>query len=272
MRDLADGERYEMEGSAATPYELRNAGGVYSCTCPAWRNQGGAIERRTCKHLRKLRGDAAEDARIAAAGGRIERERPRRAKPSPTAETPAAEPADTAAEEDAGAPVLLAERWDGAEDPTGWWMSEKLDGVRAYWDGQSLSSRLGNAFIAPDWFTAGLPSTSLDGELWAGRRQFQRAVSIVRRQDRSELWREISFVVFDAPTLEAPFEERLALCRELLAAAACRTCRSTSTVAATASTSCAASSPGSRGSAARGSCCASRARATSSAARRRCSR
>ena len=34
------------------PYVLKNTGGVYSCTCPAWRNQSVAIERRTCKHLR----------------------------------------------------------------------------------------------------------------------------------------------------------------------------------------------------------------------------
>jgi DNA ligase-1 len=217
MPDLADGETYEMMGSAAAPYELRNVGGVYSCSCPAWRNQGGPAERRTCKHLRKLRGDEAEDARIAAAGGPVEGVRRAKAKPVASADGPTQQPAS---DDDAGAPVLLAERWDGVEDPAGWWMSEKLDGVRAYWDGSTLSSRLGNVFLAPEWFTAGLPATPLDGELWAGRRQFQRAVSIVRRQDRGELWREISFVVFDAPTLELPFEERLARCRELLGSAA----------------------------------------------------
>jgi len=26
--------------------------------------------------------------------------------------------------------VLLAEKWDESKDPTGWWMGEKLDGVR----------------------------------------------------------------------------------------------------------------------------------------------
>ena len=60
MPDLGDGESVEMKGSGAKPYVLKNVGGVYSCTCPAWRNQSVAIERRTCKHLRKLRGDAAE--------------------------------------------------------------------------------------------------------------------------------------------------------------------------------------------------------------------
>ncbi len=56
MADLNDGESVEMKGSAAKPYVLKNVGGVYSCTCPAWQNQSIAIERRTCKHLRKLRG------------------------------------------------------------------------------------------------------------------------------------------------------------------------------------------------------------------------
>ena len=63
MTDLRDGESVEMQGSGAKPYILKNVGGVYSCTCPAWRNQSLAIEKRTCKHLRKLRGDEAEKER-----------------------------------------------------------------------------------------------------------------------------------------------------------------------------------------------------------------
>src|SRR5271168_1794390 len=64
MPDLQDGESTEMQGSGAKPYVLKNVGGVYSCSCPAWRNQSIAIEKRTCKHLRKLRGDSAEEERI----------------------------------------------------------------------------------------------------------------------------------------------------------------------------------------------------------------
>ena len=54
MPDLKDGESAEVKGSARTPYILKNVGGVYSCTCPAWRNQSVSIERRTCKHLRVM--------------------------------------------------------------------------------------------------------------------------------------------------------------------------------------------------------------------------
>lgn len=189
MADIEDGEEVEVQGSSAKPYVLKNTGGVYSCTCPAWRNQSLPIERRTCKHLRKVRGDAAEDARVGGAG------------------RPARQPK---ASEDAGPPLLLAHSYEGQVDPTGWWLSEKLDGVRAFWDGKSFWSRQGNEFLAPDWFVAKLPDFALDGELWSGRRRFQRTVSIVRRMDRGDDWREVTYVAFDAPKLDAPFEERLA--------------------------------------------------------------
>ena len=64
MPDLRDGESVEMKGSGSRPYVLKNVGGVYSCSCPAWRNQSLGIERRTCKHLRRLRSDEAETARV----------------------------------------------------------------------------------------------------------------------------------------------------------------------------------------------------------------
>jgi len=194
MPDLADGETFEMQGSGSKPYVLKNTGGVYSCTCPAWRNQSTAIERRTCKHLRKLRGDAAEEARL---GGALPQKPLRKA-------------ADGGEDGgSAGPPLLLAETWDNAADLSGWWMSEKLDGVRAYWDGKQFISRLGNLFHAPDWFVDGLPGVPLDGELWIDRKKFQRTVSIVRRQDKCDLWSEVRYLVFDAPAASGAFEERV---------------------------------------------------------------
>jgi len=192
-----------MQGSGAKPYVLKNTGGVYSCTCPAWRNQSNAIEKRTCKHLRKLRGDAAEEARV---GGALP-QRPIRASQS-------AEGDET---EDAGPPLLLAESWDNAADLADWWMSEKLDGVRAYWDGKQFLSRQGNLYHAPAWFIEGLPAVPLDGELWIDRKKFQRTVSIVRRQDKNDLWNEVRFLVFDAPAANGGFEDRLAFLQDALA-------------------------------------------------------
>lgn len=186
--ELPDGAEVTVAGSGSRSYTLRNVGGVYSCTCPAWRNQSLPIDARTCKHLRRFRGEAAEEARLGAL--------PLRA-PSGSAGSGADAP-----------PLLLAHRFED-HDPTGWWMSEKLDGVRAYWDGTRFVSRLGNAYLAPEWFREGLPSFPLDGELFAGRGAFQKAVSIARRVDAGQAWRELRFVVFDAPGVDAGFEDRL---------------------------------------------------------------
>src|SRR6476661_1314162 len=162
MPDLADGESIEMKGSGARPYVLKNVSGVYSCTCPAWRNQSVGIERRTCKHLRKLRGEAAEAARL---GGALPQ------KPAAKAAVGGGGEGDDAP---GGPPLLLAHAWDNAADLSGWWMSEKLDGVRAYWDGTQFLSRQGNIYHAPDWFIEDLPTIPLDGELWIDRKKFQR--------------------------------------------------------------------------------------------------
>ena len=197
MPDLCDGESASIQGSARLPYLLKNVGGVYSCSCPAWRNQSLPIERRTCKHLRQFRGEAAEAERLAEFGT---------LKPAPLVAEPTKAPA-----------LLLAETWDGETDPTGWHLSEKLDGVRAYWDGTRFLSRQGNRFHAPPWFTACLPNVPLDGELWLARKAFQRTVSIVRRQDQSDHWKQLRYVVFDAPASAEPFERRLEVLRQLLA-------------------------------------------------------
>lgn len=106
--------------------------------------------------------------------------------------------------------LLLAHRWNPSIDPTGYWLSEKLDGVRAYWDGTGLFSRLGKKLFAPPWFVEGLPrEVHLDGELFAGRKMFHKTVSAVRQRERAHGWRELLYVVFDAPKLDAPFEDRL---------------------------------------------------------------
>ena len=64
MPELLDGQTAEVWGSGSKPYQLKNVGGVYSCSCPAWRNQSRPIDRRSCKHIRQFRGEAAEQARL----------------------------------------------------------------------------------------------------------------------------------------------------------------------------------------------------------------
>lgn len=311
MPDLVEGQVQYVQGSGKKPYELQLKGGVYSCSCPAWRNQSAPIDKRTCKHLKLVRGDAAEQVRtsgfhaVGVTSGRTQTAAPNQAKPPRSvveadfaelelralAQSPANPGLKTAAVEilekmkterpeeyaklsawvDAlpepktspgcacergstcdvshdpatcpcircttagskhavlaraektagrklrpdektklfGPPVLLAHPFEDADvDPTGWWMSEKLDGVRAYWDGKDFVSRQGNVFHAPDWFKEGLPSHPLDGELWMDRRSFQQTISIVKSIDAGPRWKAVQYLVFDMPHLKIPFEAR----------------------------------------------------------------
>ena len=81
----------------------------------------------------------------------------------------------------ASKPDLLLLKVYKDQNITGWVMSEKLDGIRAYWDGKNLISRGGNIIYAPKWFTKDYPSFELDGELWTKRKDFENISSIVRQ-------------------------------------------------------------------------------------------
>jgi DNA ligase-1 len=208
-RELDDGATVEVQGSSSK-YTLSRNGNVYMCSCPAWKNQGQTIDRRTCKHLRAYLGEAAEAVRVGTA-------------PSAPSRVPAAVRTGRggpAVKKDTAPPILLAHKWELDHDPAGWWMSEKLDGVRAYWDGEAFVSRLGNRFFAPDWFVADLPADTLDGELWVERKKFSRAISIVRSGAGGDDWREVRYVVFDAPNAKGGFEDRAAHAQKVLARAA----------------------------------------------------
>ncbi|WP_084197038.1 DNA ligase [Solimonas soli] len=103
-------------------------------------------------------------------------------------------------------------------DLAAYWVSEKLDGVRGYWDGHALWTRGGTRIAVPASFTAGWPATPLDGELWAGRGRFELASSVVRSDDADpQAWRALHFCVFDLPADAGTFDARLAKLRALFA-------------------------------------------------------
>jgi hypothetical protein len=104
--------------------------------------------------------------------------------------------------------VLLAKKFDG-QDPVGMMASEKLDGVRAYWNGEGFYSRNGNLFEAPSWMLDLLPDEDLDGELYLGPGQLYEAISIVKTKPPTHAWRKLRYMVFDAPDAAGPFRERL---------------------------------------------------------------
>ena len=105
---------------------------------------------------------------------------------------------------------MLANLYRAGIDLNAYWVSEKYDGVRGYWDGQQLLTRGGNPIQAPAWFTSGWPEDALDGELWAGRGRFEFAVSTVRTETPDEAaWREMRFMVFDLPAHGGTFDQRI---------------------------------------------------------------
>jgi DNA ligase-1 len=123
-----------------------------------------------------------------------------------------AAPAGTITEAAPRAPALmLARNWQSDLDPAAFLVSEKLDGVRALWDGHVLRFKSGRLIAAPAWFTAALPSVPLDGELWMGRRSFDRLSGTVRRSSPVDAeWHAVRYMVFDLPGDAGSFGERAA--------------------------------------------------------------
>jgi DNA ligase 1 len=99
--------------------------------------------------------------------------------------------------------------YTGAEDVAGWMMSEKLDGIRGYWNGSALLTRKGKAIHAPDWFVANFPPFALDGELWRTRNDFAFVQSTVLDDVPTEDWRQITYNLFEVPEASGNFAARL---------------------------------------------------------------
>ena len=113
--------------------------------------------------------------------------------------------------------LTLAKTYKGEIDLSQYWVSEKLDGVRAYWNGQQLISRQGNTYQAPTWFTKGFPAQALDGELWLQRGGFQTLLSIVSKKQAIDAeWQQIRYHVFDMPHINQAFTQRLESLQQLV--------------------------------------------------------
>jgi len=113
-----------------------------------------------------------------------------------------------------------AEIYRAGIDPAAYWVSEKLDGVRAVWDGEQLRFRSGRPISAPEWFTRGFPARALDGELWIGRGQFERLSGVVRKETPDDGdWRQVRYLLFELPGAEGSFSDRVAVMRQIVAAA-----------------------------------------------------
>jgi len=99
-------------------------------------------------------------------------------------------------------------------------VSEKLDGVRGYFDGEKFISRQGNVINTPDWFVKNFPHEVLDGELWIGRGKFELVSKIIRQEIPDDrLWEDVHFMIFDLPKSSEVFLKRYEIMKQLVAKA-----------------------------------------------------
>ncbi|TMW64634.1 hypothetical protein Poli38472_011514 [Pythium oligandrum] len=207
---IPDGTFMDVKSSSSnSTYVAKRIGSVYSCNCPAWRNQRQAATARTCKHLKEILGEAYEAVRVKGSAS------------SSSGGSGASGAKKSTSKSKATAPdVLLAKKWEREKhDPVKWWISEKLDGVRAFWSAekQAFLSRLGNVYPAPAWFIKDFPTDmDLDGELFGGRGRFQFTVGIAKTEN-SKHWEQLVYKVFDVPSLkQQPFEGRMQHAQSLI--------------------------------------------------------
>ncbi|GLX79106.1 ATP-dependent DNA ligase [Thalassotalea insulae] len=97
-----------------------------------------------------------------------------------------------------------------------YWVSEKLDGMRAFWDGKQLLSRQGNIINTPANFTSGWPTFALDGELWSHRGEFEQLMSCIKRHQLGPCWQDIKFMLFDLPQHPDTFSNRVQAMNRLI--------------------------------------------------------
>ncbi len=113
--------------------------------------------------------------------------------------------------------LMLASPYADGVEVRQYFVSEKLDGVRGHWDGETLWTRGGYPVTPPAWFTAGWPPVPIDGELWIGRGRFEEISGLVRTADAEpERWRAVRFMAFDLPGHPGGFQARLRALRTLV--------------------------------------------------------
>ncbi len=112
--------------------------------------------------------------------------------------------------------LLLLKKYQPGTAVSGWLMSEKLDGIRAYWNGHELISRQGNRVDAPAWFSEGFPPFELDGELWIGRGRFEQTSSVIASGASHPGWREVGYYIFELPHAAGKLPQRLDRLRQFL--------------------------------------------------------
>ena len=177
---LVPGVRWVMP---IAPYELRWNGSNLWCSCKGFKYQRKPVRDRTCKHTLMWFSDYQPMPDLY----------PVENRPKPEL-------------------FLLSDfnPKNPPEDLTSFWWSEKLDGVRVFYDGKDLITRGGKTVRAPRDLLLNLPEgLQLDGELWAGHNTLDRVLAAMQVGPPDPTWNQIRFMVFDSPQWsDESFEER----------------------------------------------------------------
>lgn len=107
--------------------------------------------------------------------------------------------------------IQLAKNYQKQDiDINQYWVSEKLDGVRGYWNGKKLLTKQGKVIAAPYWFTKNWPQQPLDGELWIARNKFEETLSCTMQVTPNKIcWQTVKFMIFDLPASKEQFSQRI---------------------------------------------------------------
>lgn len=102
------------------------------------------------------------------------------------------------------------------QNVTGWIMSEKLDGIRGYYDGKNLYTKNGKKINTPKWFLKEFPTFELDGELWKDRDSFEEIQSIIMDDIPSDSWKSITYYVFELPNQKGDYYKRIKVLKDYI--------------------------------------------------------
>uniref|UniRef100_A0A6B2LKS4 ATP-dependent DNA ligase family profile domain-containing protein n=1 Tax=Arcella intermedia TaxID=1963864 RepID=A0A6B2LKS4_9EUKA len=92
-----------------------------------------------------------------------------------------------------------------------------MDGIRAFWDGSQLFSKMGTVLPVPSEFIRSLPhDVCLDGELWIGYDAFPQLMSVLRTYRMENRWQHVQYCVFDAPMHPGNYVERHTFLRDTI--------------------------------------------------------
>lgn len=106
--------------------------------------------------------------------------------------------------------IQLATNYQVSADISQYWVSEKLDGVRGFWDGKHMYTKRGNRIYLPKYFTNNWPNQPLEGELWIKRGNFESISALIRTTQMTEsAWQHVKFMLFDLPNHSGTFTERI---------------------------------------------------------------